>query len=127
MLRNLFWQKIVTGSVLFMAIFLLADYSGGSSFKQSGILIERHFRPKKTYLKKQRKKDSQGHTYTRNVRKKRPEIWYFIVKSDAGEKMKIECEKEVYLTFKPGQHIRYETKKGLFTGFIYREKITAAN
>lgn len=110
-----------------MAIFLLTDYAGGRYLVQSGVIIGRHFRPKKTYLKKQRKKDSQGHTYTTNVRKKRAEIWYFIVKSNAGEKIKIECEKEAYKSFKPGQNIRYEVKEGLFTGFMYQEKITAAN
>ncbi|KAA6439843.1 hypothetical protein FEM33_10355 [Dyadobacter flavalbus] len=120
-----FWQRIIMGSVIFMTIFLLTDYAGGKSLWISGVIVERHFRPKKTYLKKQRKKDPQGHSYNKNVRKKRPEVWYFIVKTRNGEKMKMECEKEVYLAFRPGQNIRYEIRKGLLTGFVYREKITA--
>jgi len=107
-----------------MTVFILADYAGGKTFLKSGKIVERHFKPKKTYLKKQRKTDSQGHSYTKNVRKKRLESWHFIVKSENGGKIKIECEKEIYQNFQAGQNIEYAIKEGLFTGFIYREKIT---
>jgi len=118
------WQKTTLALIVSMTIFILADYLGGKSSTHSGVIIEGHFRPKKTYLKKQRKTDSQGHTYTKKVRKKRPENWYFIVKSNAGEKLKIECEREVFHKYKVGQHIQYEITEGLFTGFNYQEKIT---
>jgi hypothetical protein len=120
-------QKTVLSILLTLTIFLLTDYFAGKSILQSGVITGRHFRSKKTYLKKQRKTDSQGHSYTKNVRKKRPENWYLIVKSDAGEKIKIECEKEAYRTFETGQRIQYKIKEGFFTKFIYQEKITLAD
>lgn len=118
------WQKMSLTFVIFMTIFILADYAGGKSVVQSGVILESHFRPKKTYLKKQRKTDSQGHFYTKNVRKKRPESWYFIVRTNAGDKVKIECNKEIFHTYKTGQIIQYESKSGLLTGFTYHEKVT---
>jgi hypothetical protein len=113
------WRKLTSVLAISYAVVICLDYLLASTRVQSGIVIAKHFQPKRT--DRSLIFTEKGNHLFEWTRRKRSAKCHLIIKPAEGGKVTVSCDRETFRKITVGQSVSYSIRQGALTKMNYEE------